>query len=116
MGIALKIDAKAVPTPSAIIPPESSLLVASLFAPPIVVALISPIVSIVVTMDINNISITAPQTKSIPYCKGIGNANQSAAAIFAHLTSPSKAATMNPATIPIRIEAADAIPFPLKIC
>ena len=38
-GIALKIDAKVVPSPSAIIPPDNSLSVASLSAPPIVVAL-----------------------------------------------------------------------------
>ena len=63
----LKIEAKEVPTPSAIIPPDNSLLVASRLAPPIVVALMSPIVSIVVTIDINNIRIIAPGTKSIPY-------------------------------------------------
>ena len=67
MGIALNKAPKAVPTPSAIIPPDNSLSVASLLAPPIVVALMSPIVSIVVTIDINNIRIIAPGTKSIPY-------------------------------------------------
>ena len=81
-GIALNKAPNAVPTPSAMIPPDNSLSVASRFAPPIVVALISPIVSIVVTIDINNIRIIAPGTKSIPYWSGIGSANQDAPAIF----------------------------------
>ena len=46
----------------------------------------------------------------------LGNANQPAAAIFSNLTSPRiELPLRNPAIIPIRIEAADTIPFPFRL-
>ncbi len=93
MGKVLNTEAKAVATPSAITPPDSSRLVAARLAPPTVIAEMLPIVSRPTTNMMMTMPRMAVGENSMPNTKGCGTANQAAVPTREKSTQPRKTAT-----------------------